>query len=99
MKRNRGWRREQNERVVDNRIDYLKKVERSPERVKYFEDKKNKLAVKHPCDCGKTDCGCCHPQKRKGCESKNKDEHVLLEIQIAKELNEELRDDMCDFGD
>jgi hypothetical protein len=90
MRRNRAWRRTQDERVIHNRMKFLKETDK--ERVKYFEDKQNKLAVKHPCDCGRTDCGVCHGHKRPGCSTKWKDEHGLLEEVVRKEVQDDLSD-------
>jgi hypothetical protein len=97
MKRNKAWRRDKDKNVIRKRKKLLKHVD--PQRVEYFEDKENRLAVKHPLDCGNTDCGVCHGHKRKGCSSKWKDEHGKLEEVIEKETHEELKRDMCDFGD
>lgn len=90
MKRNRAWRRSQDKRVIENRMRFLKDSGTSTDRIESFKKKKNKLAVHHPNDCGRTDCGVCHPQKMPGCESKNKDEHVILEKIICKEAKEEV---------
>lgn len=86
MQRNRARRRNNNKNLIRNRKRLLKHVDASYG--KHFEGKENKLAVKHPLDCGKTDCSLCHSHKVRGCESKNKDQHILLERQIAKELRE-----------
>ncbi len=93
MKRNRSWRRSQDKRVIHNRMNFLKKTD--PKRAKFFEDKQNRLAVKHPCDCGRTDCGTCHCHKRPGCSTKWKDEHGILNEVIEKEmLNEASESDV-----
>lgn len=91
MKRSRAWRISQTERVVDNRLKFLKETDKN--RVKYFEDERNRLAGKHPCDCGHTDCGVCHGHKLPGCASKWKDEHALLEDVIRKESFDDVNDD------
>jgi hypothetical protein len=98
MQRDKAWRRDKDKNIIRKRKKLLKHVDK--DRVKYFEDKENKLVVKHPLDCGKTDCGLCHGHKKnKACGSKLKDEHALQEIEIRKETQEELKNDMCDFGD
>lgn len=97
MTRSREWRRDKDKNIIKKRKTLLKHID--PSRVECFKDNENRLAVKHPLDCGKADCGVCSAHKRSGCSSKNKDEHVLLEIQIQKETQQELTNEMCDFGD
>ena len=94
MSRGRGYNREQRERVIKDRKRKVREMQTSDG---IHPD--GEYAKRHPFDCGRTDCGCCHPHKVNGCESKNKDEHVKLEIQIDKEAHEELTHDMCDFGE
>jgi hypothetical protein len=98
MHRDKAWRRDKDKNVIRRRKKLLKHVD--PGRVEYFEDKENRLAVKHPLDCGNANCGLCHGHKRnKACASKMKDDHALQEIEIRKETQKELKNDMCDFGD
>lgn len=98
MTRDKAWRREQNKNVINSRKKLLKHID--PNRVEYFQDKENKLAVKHPLDCGKTDCGLCHGHKKnKACASKWHDEHAIVDKVIEKETHDELCEEMCDFGD
>ena len=85
MKRGKAFRIEQKERVIKNRKRLMKETD-----LHHRHEDDNRYNKRHPYDCGKTDCGCCHPHKVHGCESKNKDEHVLLEKLIDKEVVEEL---------
>jgi hypothetical protein len=98
MQRDKAWRRNKDDNIIRKRKKLLKHVD--PRRVQDFEGKENRLVVKHPLDCGKPDCGLCHAHKKnKACASKLKDDHALQEIEIQKETQEELKNDMCDFGD
>lgn len=95
MSRGKAYNREQRERVVRNRKRLMKETG-----LEHKTDDDGRLAKKHPYDCGKADCGCCHPHKKnKACASKNKDEHGILEEVIEKETHNEMCHDMCDFGD
>jgi hypothetical protein len=96
MKRDRGFRRQQRERVIKNRKRLMKDTNLQHR----HEEQENRYNKRHPYDCGRTDCGCCHPHKVHGCESKNKDEHVLLEKLIDKEVIEDSYKDQVrdEFG-
>jgi hypothetical protein len=95
MSRDRGYNREQRERVIKNRKRLMKDTD-----LHHRSEEDGRYAKRHPYDCGKTDCGVCHPHKKnKACASKNKDEHLLLEEVIDKETHAELTVDMCDFRD
>jgi hypothetical protein len=85
MKRDKAFRIKQRERVIKNRV----KLKKDTDLVHRHEDQPGRYAKRHPYDCGRTDCGRCHPHKVHGCESKNKDEHVLLEKLIDKEVIED----------
>jgi hypothetical protein len=99
MKRNKAWRRDNDKKLIVKRKKLLRDLN-NKDYLKKFEGEEHRLAVKHPLDCGRTDCGICHHYKvNKACASKSKDEHILVEQQIEKEVHDELRDDMCDFGD
>ena len=90
MGRGRGYNREQRERVVKNRKRLMKDTGLEHQHM----EQDGRYVKRHPYDCGRADCGVCHGHKRQGCESKFKDEHVLLEIVIDKETKEELKEDM-----
>jgi hypothetical protein len=88
MKRDRGWRKQQNDRIIKKRKRLLRDV--SKYMLEYFDGKENKLAIKHPLDCGKTDCGICAGHKRnKACKSKSKDIHGLLEEILKRDIPDE----------
>ena len=84
MKKSRAYNREQRDRVIKNRKRLIRDMQTS-DGVK----PDGKYAKHHPFDCGKSDCGLCHPQKVKGCESKNKTKKDMLNIIIEKEVKEE----------
>lgn len=89
MGRGRGYNREQRERVVKNRKRLMRDTGLKHQKM----EQDGRYVKQHPYDCGKADCGVCSGHKRHGCESKNKDEHVLLEIEIAKEVQLELKEE------
>lgn len=95
MKHDRAYNREQRERVIRNRKRMVRDT-KSPDGVRADGE----YAKRHPYDCGRTDCMLCHGHKKnKACASKWKDDHAMMEIEIQKETQEELKHDMCDFGD
>lgn len=58
MERTRAWRRHRREVVIATRVRFVKRYGMDLWRVPgYFDDRK-------PLDCGKTQCGLCHPSKR-----------------------------------
>ena len=61
MKRDRSWRRSQDKRVIDNRLNELKSLD--PKYAEKMKKSPNKLSKKHPLDCGKSGCKLCHPNK------------------------------------
>lgn len=89
MSRGRDYNREQRERVIKNRKRLMRDT--GLQHQKMHQD--GRYVKRHPYDCGRADCGVCHPHKLPGCESKCKDEHVLLEIEIAKEVQLELKEE------
>ncbi len=98
MKRDKAWRRDKDKNIIKKRKNLLKHVD--PNRVEYFDDKENRLAVKHPLDCGNPKCGLCNAHKKnKACASKLKDEHGMLEEIVQNEIHDELNNDVCDFED
>lgn len=100
MSRDRGFRREQRERVIRNRRKLVKETDKSLSAFREEKAEYNRYNKRHPYDCGKTDCGVCHPHKaNKACANKQKNVQGEIEEIIDKEVHDELCDDMCDFGD
>ena len=65
MKRDEGFRREQRERVIKNRVRFVKDVEEKNSKYsrKASDLVQGKLVKRHPADCGRADCQCCHLEK------------------------------------
>jgi hypothetical protein len=88
MTRSREYNREQRERVIKNRKRLIRDMKMS-DGIKHDGE----YAKRHPYDCGHKDCPLCHRHKVKGCESKDKDKHAILDLIIEKEVKDELKED------
>jgi hypothetical protein len=57
----RCYRRSQTERIINNRLKFLKTFD--PKYYSTFTERKNKFSKRHPFDCGKSKCLVCHSEK------------------------------------
>ena len=57
----RCYRRSQTERIINNRLKFLKTFD--PKYYNTFTERKNKFSKRHPFDCGKSKCLVCHSEK------------------------------------
>jgi hypothetical protein len=89
MKRDKGYRIHNRDRIIKNRKRLLKSLDK--DLLDVLKDAENRMSKKHPLDCGNTKCGICSAYKKH--PSKNKDEHDILEDIIKYEAKEELLDD------
>lgn len=89
--RNRAWRRFQDERVVENRIRFVKDAYRGwPDgrmAEEFIEKGKGRWKNHHPFDCGKPQCRCCHYEKYVKPELSHKDQRAA---QDARQQEEEI---------
>lgn len=93
MNRDRGFRREQRERIIDHRIDDIKAHEENGiYGLKADSVTKGKLVKKHPFDCGKADCQNCHGEKvkPKGHGKRKQKIRRLIEEELEARADDEI---------
>lgn len=91
MKRNKEYRIEQEERIINNRKTLLKSVTNYPNG-KLLEEP-HRMAKQHPFDCGKPNCPVCHSEKAGFGSSYNDLKEQSDKKLLTEELSEELSDD------
>lgn len=64
MKRSRTYRIHQKERVIKNRIRLVKESQPSASNGLACVRYRQQLAIRHPYDCGKTDCKLCRKDRK-----------------------------------
>jgi len=64
MKRSRSYRIHQKERVIKNRVRQVKTVQPSSRTGLACVRYKQQLAIRHPYDCGQTNCPLCRRDKK-----------------------------------
>lgn len=62
MKRSRAWRRNQKERVVNNRLREMRDMGIAKEEWRVIKEP-HRMEKQHPLDCGKAGCLLCHYEK------------------------------------
>lgn len=83
MNRDRGFRRQQRERVINNR----KRLMRDTDLQHKHEDQSNRYNKRHPYDCGKSGCLVCHSEKA---FHEKTVEDLRLEESFKDQIKEEL---------
>lgn len=75
MKRDKAYRVEQRERVINNR----KQLKKDMKIINSHDDQNGRLAKQHPLDCGKPNCQVCHSHKNKGNSMKESNKQKKIE--------------------